>query len=470
MNGWPPLNATSAELRSKAVSITSLVDRRRAENDPFGVRIEEIRDDGMVAIANGQCFDLGKTANTADLLHRQPDPALLPMLVVPYETTPVSIVFGAEPWLFILKSDDRGRLVDILILTLVEDERRRWPFVVAKALISVHRLDDGEPAPIIHVDADHREQRQIQGYLWLTWTLLAIINDRRLALQRETTPAKLTAARLKRGKPALPDLWRLDIADAAYTTTLASHDPARAGRRGGHHKSPIAHSRRAHFRTAAVGQGGVRARLPRQRGAPASAPSRSLRPRRARQTTQAARHGPPRNDIHERPRAQERFHQQKWRRQMTDNHNPSPWAAIKLLAEVDALRRAGPATYGPDCNADDIMIALSGTVGARLQLRRAPPGHVAVEGLETAVALTIALHGGEHCGSISDSEDRQTVAARPLGLRLEAYGDKASNDLIDTLIALGRRLDRLPLPAIAIRGEHRGHSTTTNERNWGASH
>ena len=68
---------------------------------------------------NGQCFDLGKTANTADLLHRQPDPALLPMLVVPYETTPVGIVFGAEPWLFILKSDDHGRLFDILTVTLV---------------------------------------------------------------------------------------------------------------------------------------------------------------------------------------------------------------------------------------------------------------------------------------------------------------------------------------------------------------
>ena len=70
------------------------------------------------------------------------------MLVVPYETTPVSIVFGAEPWLFILKSDDHGRLFDILTVTLVEDERHNWPFVAVKALIGVHRLDDGEPAPI----------------------------------------------------------------------------------------------------------------------------------------------------------------------------------------------------------------------------------------------------------------------------------------------------------------------------------
>lgn len=244
----PPLNATNADLCGTMLSTASVVDRRRMENDVFGIRIEEIRDDGVSEIVNGQCFDLGKVGNTADLVPRQPDPAILPALITPYETTPISISFGREPWMFILKSDDRGRLVEILVLTLVESERNQRPCIAIKALISVHRLDDDEPAPIIHVDADHRERRQIQGFLWLTWTLLAIINDSRLTLRREATPARLNAARLKRLTPALADMWRLDIADAAYATTLAAHGSGRGGRRGNTHKSPIAHSRRAHLR------------------------------------------------------------------------------------------------------------------------------------------------------------------------------------------------------------------------------
>ena len=61
-----------------------------------------------------------------------------------------------------------------------------------------------------------------------------------------------------------------------------------------------------------------------------------------------------------------------------------------------------------------------------------------------AAALTIGLHGGAddvHYVCVSDRMLNDTMVTRPLGLRLEAYGNEAIDDLLDMLVELGRRLE-----------------------------
>ena len=223
--------------------------QRRLEDDVFGVRLEEVLTEGRKAIADGHCFDLGRVAQRSDLIARQPSQDLLPSLVVPYATTAISIMFGDAPQLLVLRSDDRGRLTEILSVALLEHPFSRRSFVAAQGLVGIHRLPGSDaPAPIIHVDADPLETRMAHHYAWQAWTLLSLINDDRLQLRRELAPDKLNKARVKAGKPPLPDLWRLDLGETLYVTKLAPYDTKRGGRRGGSHASPTPHARRAHFR------------------------------------------------------------------------------------------------------------------------------------------------------------------------------------------------------------------------------
>ena len=74
---------------------------------------------------------------------------------------------------------------------------------------------------------------------------------RNLPARRNITSTKHNAVRLKIGKPAIPDLWRLDLSAGAESYTTPIHPRRKSdhkGRHAGMHASPIAHDRRGHRR------------------------------------------------------------------------------------------------------------------------------------------------------------------------------------------------------------------------------
>ena len=80
----------------------------------------------------------------------------------------------------------------------------------------------------------------------LLFGMLMLVNDDRVPVRRELPSRQVNRARERRGDAAIPPLWRVSLADA-YVTTLSAKQ-LHSDKRGGRHRSPIAHSRRGHQR------------------------------------------------------------------------------------------------------------------------------------------------------------------------------------------------------------------------------
>ena len=243
LSGPLAVSASHADLRALLASPAKL-DR----GDDAYVRAALV--EAAQAQAAGHGFDIAEALSFRTLVERTPPPEVLPMLGVPYAVTPIVVTTDGFVTLYVLFGDDEGRLRQILVAQLAELETTRRRLLAAAALVAFRCNDDGHARVTVPDQA-----ALVVGYAWAGRALLMMLNDARLPVRREVAPERLNQSRLRRGKPPLAPLWRLDAAlsHELYTTQLGPNR-GQARDRGGHHRSPVAHDRRGHQRRLADGR------------------------------------------------------------------------------------------------------------------------------------------------------------------------------------------------------------------------
>jgi hypothetical protein len=83
-------------------------------------------------------------------------------------------------------------------------------------------------------------------------TMLRMLADASIPVITRAAPDKLNKLRAKQGRFPIPSHHVVETKD--YVSTFHAAKSAKGAAKGGHHASPVAHSRRAHLRTLASGK------------------------------------------------------------------------------------------------------------------------------------------------------------------------------------------------------------------------